>query len=158
MIWSSYSTVQRVIEHKGGPSTFQPHTLSILLSMLRCVFAEVYPLDSGAPFYIQTPDTAQIIILRWGYCIPFVWSNWEDARVLDFDLIINLTANWLCRLDQQFLRAPRPASFAEDEFTLTVPSKMTFDGAILSNRGAAIIAISVRSRLFNRRFRYTLLT
>ena len=73
-------------------NAFQPHTLSILLSMLKCIFANEHSLDSGASLYIKSPDTAQMIVLHWGNCIPFAWSKWEDARVLDFDLITNLVS------------------------------------------------------------------
>ncbi|KLO20568.1 hypothetical protein SCHPADRAFT_897840 [Schizopora paradoxa] len=147
MIWALYSTVQCKIEREGGgTSAFQPHTQSILLSMLKCIFANVSPLDSGVSLYIESPDTAQLIVLHWGNCVPFAWSKWGDARILDFDLITNLTANWLCHLDQQLLQDFCASSFQDGDSIAAASLRRLGEFSDLNHR-AAIAAISRQVKL-----------
>ena len=38
---------------------------------------------------VESLDYAQSILLKCGQFIPWMWAQWDDARLMDFDIVVN---------------------------------------------------------------------
>ncbi|KAJ8702779.1 hypothetical protein PTI98_001466 [Pleurotus ostreatus] len=90
---------RRQISQSGAPvSPWKPRTLGIMLEMIECNILQ--PKTGGAVGPADELDVAQTILLRWGSTIPWSWMVWRDLRIAGAECIVQLTLEWLCRLEQ----------------------------------------------------------
>lgn len=53
----------------------------------------------NALFPLNCLDGAQMVLLFSGEAVPWSWSVWNDPRLADTELMVQLTATWMCHMD-----------------------------------------------------------
>ncbi|KAH8120101.1 hypothetical protein DFH11DRAFT_1558304 [Phellopilus nigrolimitatus] len=124
-------------------SPFRPHALGSLLELIQIV---LIPYDSIDDFVIKELDEAQFILLHWGCTVPWAWTEWDDPRVHQYDIIVKLTANWLFRLDESLVSPSwedQQPNANEDVQSFTVSSDLALalSSATSFKPGATLIAL-----------------
>ncbi|KAJ3554696.1 hypothetical protein NM688_g2967 [Phlebia brevispora] len=78
----------------------RPHTAATLLSFIGCVMGYEQTNTQNSSIYMtQEPDIAQWIVLRWSEVIPWMWTVWNDERIVDYNVIESTTQLWLSHIN-----------------------------------------------------------
>ncbi|KII93235.1 hypothetical protein PLICRDRAFT_384148 [Plicaturopsis crispa FD-325 SS-3] len=117
---------------------FRPHTLAILLRVIRSVINPEADNDSSAVLRgsFEALDTAQTILVRWGDTISWAWKTWDDQRIAHVETITDLTTTWLYHLDT-FVHASLDE--LADIWTLNLASRLTKDPIHASSAVLAVL-------------------
>ncbi|KAL4243562.1 hypothetical protein ABKN59_001107 [Abortiporus biennis] len=78
---------------------FRPHTLTALLTLIRLIIS-ASSYDSGR--LLDLPDnlnTPQKILLHGYHIVPWLWTNLEDNRMADLEVVDYVTMVWLHHLN-----------------------------------------------------------
>ncbi|THH10939.1 hypothetical protein EW145_g1007 [Phellinidium pouzarii] len=76
---------------------FRPYTMAFFLELMQLILG---PTDSVDDLILGELDDSQSILLHWSCTAPWTWARWDDPRILQFETVVKLTANWLCHVDK----------------------------------------------------------
>lgn len=126
---------------KSRPSHLLPKGFGNVLGLIKFVLDQ--DLENFQP--LETLDISQSILIFWGNVVPWSWTTWSDARIVNTEClrclvipwpfysgfyILNFpeTATWLSHSNQ-----PLPGNFNDTFLFETLRSSVLFDLAAASS-------------------------
>ncbi|KAF8271420.1 hypothetical protein EI94DRAFT_582509 [Lactarius quietus] len=105
MILVLYSATTHAKNSPGQNSREFPGFLPEIVYLTRILMHSDCDATTGsALFPLDYLDGAQIVLLFSGEVVPWSWSVWNDPRLADSELMVQLTAAWICHMDTSCTR------------------------------------------------------